>query len=64
MVGPLSSSPCSEDAQPNNIVVYGAEFGVVFLAEGPCRASVQESLDHCGFHHPHLKVWEACLVLS
>ena len=55
MVGSLSSSPCSENAQPDNIVVYGAKFGVVFLAKGPCRPPVQEGLDHFGFHNPHLK---------
>ena len=26
-------------------VVYGAEFGVVFLAEGPRTASIQEGVD-------------------
>ena len=29
-------------------VVYGAEFGVVFLAEGPGTASIQEGHDCLG----------------
>ena len=32
-------------------VVYGAEFGVLFLAEGPRTASIQEDLDCLGLHH-------------
>ena len=32
-------------------VVYDAEFGVVFLAEGPCTASIQEGLDCLGLYY-------------
>ena len=34
---------CLDDAKQDP-VVYGAEFGVVFLAKGPCTASIQEGL--------------------
>ena len=36
-------------------VVYGAEFGVVFLAGGPRTASVQEGLDCLGLYHSGLE---------
>ena len=36
-------------------VVYGAEFGVVFLAEGPRNASIQEGLDCLGHYHSGLE---------
>ena len=36
-------------------VVYGAEFGVVFLVEGPSTASMQEGLDCLGFYHSGLE---------
>ena len=32
-------------------VVYVAEFGVVYLAEGPYTASTQEGLDCLGLHY-------------
>ena len=32
-------------------VVYGAEFGVVFFAEGPCTVSIQECLVWLVFCH-------------
>ena len=35
---------CPEDAEQDS-VVYGAEFGVVFMAKGPRTASIQEILD-------------------
>ena len=35
---------CFDDTKQDS-VVYGAEFGVVFLAKGPCTASVQGGLD-------------------
>ena len=35
---------CHDDAKEDP-VMYGAEFGVVFLAKGPRTASVQEGLD-------------------
>ena len=42
-------------AAPNDAkqdsVVYGAEFGVVFLGEGPRTASIQEGLDCLGLYH-------------
>ena len=37
----------SDDAKQDP-VVYGTEFGVVFLAEGPRTASIQEGLDCLG----------------
>ena len=36
-------------------VVYGAEFGVVFLAKGPRTASIQEGLDCLRFNHSGLE---------
>ena len=36
-------------------VVYGAEFGVVLLAEGPRTASIQEGLDCLGLYHSGLE---------
>ena len=47
----LTFSDCAQ----YNVMVYGAEFGVVVLAEGPRRASVQESLDHFSFHYPEVE---------
>ena len=44
---------CHDDAKQDS-VVYGAEFGVVFLAEGPRTASIQEGLDCLGFNHSGL----------
>ena len=38
---------CPDDAKQDS-VVYGAEFGVVFLAKGPRTASIQEGLDCLG----------------
>ena len=35
-------------------VVYGAEFGVVFLGEGPRTASIQEGLDCLGLYYSGL----------
>ena len=32
-------------------VVYGTKFGVVFLAEGPRTASIQEGFDCFGLYH-------------
>ena len=40
---------CPDDAKQDP-VVYGAEFGVVFLAEGPRTASIQEGLDCLGHY--------------
>ena len=36
-------------------VVYGTKFGVVFLAEGPSTASIQEGFDCFGLYHPDLE---------
>ena len=36
-------------------MMYGAEFGVVLLAKGPCTASIQEGLDYLGFYHSDLE---------
>ena len=38
-----------------NSVVYGAEFGVVFLAKGPRTASIQEGLDCLRLSHSDLE---------
>ena len=40
---------CPDDAKQDP-VVYGAEFGVVFLAKGPRTATIQESLDCLGLY--------------
>ena len=45
MVWSLALRPDDAKQEP---VVYGAEFGVVFLAEGPRTASIQEGLDCLG----------------
>ena len=45
---------CPDDAKQDP-VVYGAEFGVVFLAEGPRTASIQEGLDYLGLYHSGLE---------
>ena len=36
-------------------VVYGAEFGVVFLEKGPRTASIQEGLDCRGLYYSVLE---------
>ena len=36
-------------------VVYGAAFGVVFLAKGPRTASIQMGIDCFGFYHSGLE---------
>ena len=36
-------------------VAYGAEFGVVFLAEGSRTVSIQEGLGCFGLRHPVLR---------
>ena len=47
MVWSLTLRPDDAKQDP---VVYGAEFGVVFLVEGPRTASIQESLDCLGLY--------------
>ena len=41
---------CPGDAKQTP-VVYGAEFGVVFLAKGPRTSSIQEGLDCLDLYH-------------
>ena len=41
---------CPDDAKQDP-VEYGAEFVVVFLAEGPRTACIQEGLDCLGLYH-------------
>ena len=36
-------------------MVYGAQFGVVFVAEGPRTASIQEGLDRLALYHSGLE---------
>ena len=45
---------CPDDAKQDSMV-YGAGFGVVFLAEGPRTASIQEGLDCLGLYHSDLE---------
>ena len=52
MVWSLALRPDDSKQDP---VVYGAEFGVVFLAEGPRTVSIQEALDRLGFYHSGLE---------
>ena len=41
---------CPDNAK-QDLVVYGAEFGVVFLAKVPRTASIQEGPDDLGLYH-------------
>ena len=52
MVWSLALRP---DDTEQDSVVYGAEFGVVFLAKGPRTTSIQEGLDCLGLHHSGLE---------
>ena len=45
---------CLDDTK-QDLVVYGAEFGVVFLAKGPRTASIQEGLDCLGLYNSGLE---------
>ena len=45
---------CPNDAKQDP-VVYGAEFGVVFLAKSPRTASIQKGLDYLGLYHSGLE---------
>ena len=45
---------CPGDPKQDS-VVYGVEFGVVFLAKGPRTASIQEGLDCLGLYHSGLE---------
>ena len=53
-MGVLSIALCLDDAKQHP-VVYGAEFGVVFLAKGPRTVSIQEGLDCLGLYHSGLE---------
>ena len=53
MVWSLALYPDDAKQDP---VVYSSEFGVVFLAEGPRTASIQEGLDCLGLYHSSLEV--------
>ena len=43
------------DGAKQDPMLYGAEFGVVFLAKGPRTASIQEGLDCLGLYHSGLE---------
>ena len=45
---------CPDEAKQDP-VVYGAEFGVVFLAKNPRNESIQEGLDCLGLYHSGLE---------
>ena len=45
---------CPDDAK-QDAVVYGAEFSVAFLAEGPRASSIQEDLEYLGLYHSGLE---------
>ena len=45
---------CPDDAKQDP-VVYGAEFGVVFLTKGPRTASIHKGLGCLGLYHPGLE---------
>ena len=45
---------CPDDSKQDS-VVYGAGFGVVFLAKGPRTACIQEGLDCLGLNHSGLE---------
>ena len=45
---------CPDDAKQDP-VVYGVEFGVVFLAKGPRTASIQKGFDCLDLYHSGLK---------
>ena len=45
---------CLDDTKQDS-VVYGAEFGVVFLVKDPHAASIQESLDRLGLYRSGLE---------
>ena len=59
MVWSLALGP---DSAKQNPVVYGTEFGVVYLAKGPRTSSIQESLDCLSFYlsglegEPHFRL--------
>ena len=52
MVWSLALCPDDEKQDP---VVYGAEFGVVFLVIGPRTPSIQKGLECFGLYHSGLE---------
>ena len=52
MVWSLALRPDDAKQDP---VVYGAEFGVVFLEKSPRTASIQKGLDCLGLYHSGLE---------
>ena len=58
--GLVSLALCPDDAKQDP-VVYGAEFGALFLAEGPRTASIQKGLDYLGIYHSGLEGQSALL---
>ena len=52
MVWSLALRPDDTKQDP---VVYGTNFGVVFLAEGPRTVSIQKSFDCFGLYYPGLE---------
>ena len=52
MVWSLAQCPDNAKQYP---MVYDAEFGVVFVAEGPRTASIQEVFDYLGLYHSGLE---------
>ena len=49
-----SPALCPDDMKQDSLV-YGTEFGVVFLAKGPRTASIQEGLDCLRLNHSGLE---------
>ena len=49
-----SLAMCPHDAEQDP-VVYGTEFGVVFLVKGPRTAPIQEGLNCLGLYHSGLE---------
>ena len=45
---------CPNEAKQDPIV-YGADFGVVFLAKSPCTTFIQQGLDSLGLYHSGLE---------
>ena len=60
MVWSLALRPDDAKQDP---VANGAEFGVVFLVEGPRTASIQEGLDCLGLYHSGLEVERYILLV-
>ena len=52
MVWSLALRPDDAKQDP---MVYGTKFGVMFLAEDPCTASIQKGFDCFGLYHSGLE---------